>query len=323
MRTTRLRHAGALLTAAALLATMTAATVAGPVSAAKPKCAGKVATKVGTAKGEVIRGTRKNDVIVARGGNDRIFGRGGNDTICGGAGHDRILGGGGHDLLLGQTGRDRLYGQTGRDRLLGGQANDYLNGGTGNDACLQGTGSGPWLNCERPVPVTPVVPPPPEPPTLVIAYSDVNTNHVYDAGDIMIAKIIDTDKSTTISVGDTVKMGQYPTSPNVIKLAQLRSQFEPWKVKEHPVLELVFVDATTVHVRVGTDRWAFWRTNLLDDVFQDWDLAYHSYFQDVLAPAGTDYVFTQASPSQPTSPDLVFTLPGKGDDGFIDVEIYP
>jgi hypothetical protein len=309
----------AIAASAALLVT----TLAVPATAAKPKCAGKTATIVGTAKGEVLTGTRKNDVIVARGGHDIIRGGGGNDTICGGAGHDKLVGGGGHDLMFGQTGRDKLFGGPGRDRLLGGPSNDSLNGGTGNDACFQGSGSGLRVACERPARVVAPPPPPPEPPTLVVAYGDVNTNHVYDAGDIMIAKIIDTDKSTTISVGDTVKMGQYPTSPNVIKLAQLRSQFEPWKVKEHPVLELVFVDATTVHVRVGTDRWAFWRTNLLDDAFQDWDLTYHSYFQDVLAPAGTDYVLTQASPSQPTSPDLVFTLPGKGDDGFIDVEIYP
>ena len=160
MRST-IRRSLTLVAGAALLATMTAATVAAPASAAKPKCAGKTATIVGTAKGEVIRGTRKADVIVARGGNDRIYGRGGNDTICGGAGNDRVVGGGGRDVLLGQNGRDRLYGGPGRDRLLGGQANDYLNGGTGNDACLQGSGSGAWLNCERPAPA---VPPPPAPP---------------------------------------------------------------------------------------------------------------------------------------------------------------
>ena len=49
-----LRRTGALLCSAAVLASLTVATVASPASAAKPKSQGKVATIVGTAKGEVI-----------------------------------------------------------------------------------------------------------------------------------------------------------------------------------------------------------------------------------------------------------------------------
>ena len=74
MRMTRLSRSLALVAAAALLATMTAATVASPASAAKPKCQGKVATIVGTQKADIIRGTAKRDVIVAKGGADRIYG---------------------------------------------------------------------------------------------------------------------------------------------------------------------------------------------------------------------------------------------------------
>jgi Ca2+-binding RTX toxin-like protein len=290
MRTTRLRQAGVLLTAAAVLATMTAATVAAPVSAARPKCAGKVATHVGTRRGEVIRGSRRADVIVARGGNDRIYGRGGNDIICGGSGHDRIVGGPGHD------------------RLLGGPGNDSLNGGTGNDACFQGGGSGSWLNCERPV------------PTLVIAYSDVNNNHTYDAGDVMISKIIDTHKSGTVSPGDTIKMGKYPTSPAVITLAGVRKAFEDWRVKSHTVTSVAAPEANVVEVTSssGTHKWSRY-----SDFYYENNGGGTSYVWDPSVSGGIDEVIMKpGSPSQPTS-SLNGSGLGNGDDGFIDVEIYP
>jgi hypothetical protein len=308
----------AIAASAALLVTALAV----PVTAAKPKCAGKTATIVGTKKGEVIRGTRKNDVIVARGGHDIIRGGGGNDTICGNRGNDKLVGGGGHDLLLGQLGRDKLFGGPGRDRLLGGPANDALNGGQGNDACLQGSGAGPWLNCERPVIVPP---PPPEPPTLVIAYSDINTNHVYDAGDVMIAKIVDTNGDTVISPGDTIKMGQYPTSPNVIKAAVLRSDFEDWKVKNHPVTSAdLDADPDAIWIMSNATGFRWSRIGGLSE--HDWvwessdygrsEIYDHMSHQD-------DAVFTNVgSPSQPAS-SIWQRGDGKGDDGFIDVEIYP
>ena len=150
MGPTTIRRAGSLLVFATLLASLAAATVTAPVSAAKPRCAGKIATIVGTNKGELIRGTPKNDVIVAKGGHDIVLGRGGNDIVCGNRGNDKLVGGGGNDLMFGQAGRDKHFGGPGRDRLVGGPANDSFNGGTGNDACLQGSGTGPMVNCERP-----------------------------------------------------------------------------------------------------------------------------------------------------------------------------
>jgi Tol biopolymer transport system component len=90
------------------------------------RCRGKAATKVGTARRDVIKGTGKRDVIAGLGGNDLIKGLGGNDLICGGKGKDRLLGGKGKDKLLGQAGRDTLIGGRGRDRLLGGPGKDRL-----------------------------------------------------------------------------------------------------------------------------------------------------------------------------------------------------
>jgi uncharacterized delta-60 repeat protein len=89
-----------------------------------PRCAGKPATIVGTARRDTLRGTPRADVIVALGGNDRVRAGRGNDLVCGGAGNDDITG---------QAGRDRLFGGPGRDRLVGGSGIDRCLGGGGRD----------------------------------------------------------------------------------------------------------------------------------------------------------------------------------------------
>jgi uncharacterized delta-60 repeat protein len=105
-----------------------------------PRCAGKTATIVGTARRDRLRGTRKNDVIVALGGADRISGGGGKDVICGGNGNDTISGGAGNDRLYGQGGKDSLSGGAGKDTESGGAGNDKLLGGSGNDTLTGGAG---------------------------------------------------------------------------------------------------------------------------------------------------------------------------------------
>jgi uncharacterized delta-60 repeat protein len=102
-----------------------------------PRCAGKRATIVGTARSDVLRGTRRADVIAALDGNDAIRGLGGNDLVCGGRGNDLLAGGRGNDLLAGGRGRDTLRGEAGRDRLLGGSGRDRLIGGPGRDGVKQ------------------------------------------------------------------------------------------------------------------------------------------------------------------------------------------
>jgi hypothetical protein len=137
---------------------------ADPAAKRKPvfKCAGKVATKVGTPGRDIIRGTNKRDVIVALGGNDKIDGRGGHDLICAGPGNDLVIGGTGIDRIYGQAGRDRLYGGPGPDWLAGQLGNDRLNGGIGVDTCHQGPGAGLEVSCERPAPPPPTAPAPPD-----------------------------------------------------------------------------------------------------------------------------------------------------------------
>jgi Ca2+-binding RTX toxin-like protein len=102
-------------------------------NAARPKCFGKLATIVGTARADVLKGTARADVIVGLGGGDTIKGLGGNDRICGGPGKDKLIGGAGGDVLSGDAGNDALSGGGAGDALLGGGGNDTFNGGAGFD----------------------------------------------------------------------------------------------------------------------------------------------------------------------------------------------
>ena len=99
--------------------------------ATQERCNNRVATIVGTSKGERIRGTSHRDVVNAGGGNDRVTGLGKRDVLCGGPGNDRLGGG---------EGGDSIYGGDGNDRLDGGPGHDFCSGGAGRNR-----GSG----CER------------------------------------------------------------------------------------------------------------------------------------------------------------------------------
>jgi hypothetical protein len=167
-------------------------------------------------------------------------------------------------------------------------------------------------------------PPPPEPPTLVIAYSDVNNNQVFDAGDVMIAKIVDTDKSGTINPGDTIKMGQYPTSPAAVTPAGVRGAFEPWRVTAHTVAAVDLTNVNLVSVTTPTG-WVhdWWRApGAPNDQYVEYKGADKSDIFDDFDAGNTDYVDTNpASASQPAS-EIYLQGPGKGDDSFLDVIFY-
>jgi Ca2+-binding RTX toxin-like protein len=352
MGQTTIGRSVAIVAAAALLASLTAATLAAPTSAAKPKprCAGKVATIVGTRKSETIRGTRKADVIVAKGGDDTVRGRGGNDTICGGGGKDKLYGDGGNDRVRGEAGNDTAFGGSGRDKLFGNDGNDKLwgsteadwlfggagrdrlegqgsddalDGGPAIDVCRQGVGSGPRVRCERPVPPPPAPlapPPPPAPKTLVIAYSDLNGNHVFDSGDEMISKIVDTNGDGVPSKGDTIKMGRYPTNTNPGS-----ADFADWDVKSHVVRGVDTADATEVEVDTSTDTGFFWipTTDTSGGEYTEVNTGGLSQFVDDEGTGADDTAVTNAS--TPSKPSLTINWPavtGTGDDRFIDVEFF-
>jgi Ca2+-binding RTX toxin-like protein len=97
------------------------------------KCAGKRATRTGSAGPDRINGTSKRDVIAALGGNDIVRSLGGNDLLCGGKGNDKLLGARGRDTLRGEDGADTLFGGPEKDKLIGGRGRDTLKGGPGRD----------------------------------------------------------------------------------------------------------------------------------------------------------------------------------------------
>lgn len=71
-----------------------------PAAAVTPvRCAGHVATLVGTPGDDVLRGTPRRDVVAGLAGDDQLFGFGGDDLLCGGRGSDGLAGGPGDDRL--------------------------------------------------------------------------------------------------------------------------------------------------------------------------------------------------------------------------------
>lgn len=117
-----------------------------PVSAGRPMCFGKEATKVGTNDSDTISGTRGDDVIVGLGDRDFIRGLAGDDRICGGGHNDLIFGD--NFRCRGEAGRDRLDGDKGQDNLFGDSCRggkapgrpDILRGGTDPDGLSGGPG---------------------------------------------------------------------------------------------------------------------------------------------------------------------------------------
>jgi Tol biopolymer transport system component len=125
-----------------------------------PRCAGRIATIIGTGRADALKGTKRKDVVIALGGDDRVRTFDEADVICAGPGRDRVDAGdngdgGGSDLVLGGPGDDhivlgpelgRAKGQGGDDVLIGSKGGDGLYGGPGNDV-LRG-GPNPHYNTD-------------------------------------------------------------------------------------------------------------------------------------------------------------------------------
>ena len=107
--------------------------------AARPTCAGRPATIVGTPGNDVITGTLGDDVIVTGAGRD---------VASGGVGDDTITGRANDDILLGGLGADTLKGNAGADNLIGHDGDDHLNGGPGSDTCRRGAHTDQHTACE-------------------------------------------------------------------------------------------------------------------------------------------------------------------------------
>jgi Ca2+-binding RTX toxin-like protein len=130
------------ISALSVLSILGASLIAIPsvAQAATPKCKGKVATIVSSAR--VINGTNGADVIVVKGSGQHTINSGaGNDLICGSVGNDLINAGTGNDYIAGNSGIDKLAGGAGSDTISGGVGNDTITGGTGNDTISGGVGN--------------------------------------------------------------------------------------------------------------------------------------------------------------------------------------
>ncbi len=334
MRMSRLRRSTAMVTSAALLTTLAAAMVAMPTAAADPMCRGAEATISGTPGDDIIRGTNGRDIIAAGPGDDIILGRGGNDLICGGLGDDRIAGNRGLDRIYGNAGSDRLFGGKGPDQLFGGvgddlvvgrAGNDGLDGGPGTDRCFQNAGRAPRVNCE--LPLLPLLPSPPQSPepqpvpidlthVIAIAYADLNKNQVPDAGDVMIAQLVDTDGNGP-DAGDIVEMGLYPTTHQ----PAWPRDFAAWDKDQHTISGPRFTGPNGLGITSQSGdvhSWYRLATTGADDQYTEPDVN----ICDGCA-SGSDAIQTgSTAPSQPAV-ELNVEFPGTFDDDyFIEVELY-
>ena len=294
-------RATAIFVSSLLLASLAQVVVVAPAAADKPTCGGKVATIVGTAKGEVIRGTLKADVIVAGDGDDTVFGRGGADIICG------------------NRGSDDLVGSSGNDKLYGGRGNDRLDGGVGDDACLQGIGTGARIDCERPIVL---------PAARVVAIAYTNSDHVpgFDREhDVLIAKLVDTDGNGA-DAGDRIVMGHYP----IVFFPDSPSDFGEWATKTHTVHD-ASVDPTDTQVHDAGGAMFRWMSDYHgSEGYEEKGGGTNpeAFVGDYVAcpiAGGTDMIFVQSgSPSMPDrAASRVYTAPVNRcrDHYFVDVEI--
>jgi Ca2+-binding RTX toxin-like protein len=97
------------------VAAATLAALPGPTSADEPvRCAGQIATIVGSEGPDSIPGTSGRDVIAALGGNDRVSAGPGDDVVCLGDGNDALNGGAGNDVSIAEAAVD------GNDSFAGG-----------------------------------------------------------------------------------------------------------------------------------------------------------------------------------------------------------
>lgn len=299
-------RATAILVLSLLLASLALIATATP-AVAKPTCGGKVATIVGTSRGEVIRGTLKADVIVAGGGGDTVFGRGGADIICGNRARDKLYGG---------PGNDRLYGGAGNDDLYGGAGNDRLYGGAGSDACFQGPGTGPRVACERPRVAK----------VLAIAYTDLDRVAGFDpAHDVLIAKLVDTDGNGA-DAGDRVVMGYYPTEFD----PAWPSDFGEWATKTHTV-DYASAAPTDVQVHDASGAMFRWLSNYAGtEAYEEHAVGSgpQAFIGDFVAcptVGGTDMIWVQSG--SPSMADQAVTRIDSApvnrcsDGWFVDVEI--
>ena len=73
----------------------------------------------------------------------------------------------------------------------------------------------------------------PAPKVLALAFTDLDGDHAFGGGDVLIAKLVDTNGDKVPSVGDTIRLGRYPTN-----LTPGPADFADWNVTSHVVTDI-------------------------------------------------------------------------------------
>jgi hypothetical protein len=168
------------------------------------------------------------------------------------------------------------------------------------------------------MPVPP--PPPPAPPkTLAIAYSDLDGSHSWTSGDVLISKLVDSNRDGVPSPGDTVVLDRYPTNLNA-------SSFAPWGKTSHTVATATYSSAVVVTAPDGGSfRWQRGTPEGAADKYEESGPhtggTYQSEFADSFSGGWFDSIETDPdSPSAPAG-TLFLAEDVPGDSRFIDVEL--
>lgn len=157
---------------------------------------------------------------------------------------------------------------------------------------------------------------------LAVAFSDLNGNHVYDTGDVLIAMLVDSSGDNTPNAGDTIFMGWYPKVFDPTDA----SDFGKWGVTEHGVTG-TWGTPTSLSIDVWSDTglflWSVFDGENPRDFFNELpSTGPGTIFQDHHAPPYLDSIWVlPGSPSQPADDVNIFQW-DYSNASFIDVVIY-
>ncbi len=270
---------------------------------------------------DTITGHQGGDLLRGGSGNDRLSGGGGDDVLGGGPGDDTIMGGLGDDTVKGERERDRLFGGPGYDRLLGGPGYDRLDGGAQWDRCHHSPYwarsyrgwryRGQRARCEWPLVRRPGT-------TFVVAFVDLDGDHRFGPDDVLISRLVDTDRDGLPSRGDTIEMGRYPIKLDPKSIGDTR----PWGVSRHLVARVQYGQSSLYATTTtgGTHTWWFsapWRRA---------ESAYYFEYNDFAESAvwdGPETVSIQLVRRSPSRPSIKLKLRMDGGEGrLIDILAY-
>jgi hypothetical protein len=158
------------------------------------------------------------------------------------------------------------------------------------------------------------------PLVFAVAWTNVDGIPGYDPsdGDVLIAEIVDTDGSGTLSAGDSVVMGQYPTSFSA------PYNFGNWGVTSHTITSIGLADPTDVSVSSSLyDGYDFMNDPLTQQAELYGESTQYSIaqLQDSFTSALPDAItLYTGSPSAPQA-DFFALRYNDSNDPFIDVAI--